>query len=187
MLLITPGEEVLIFQTDSAMCGSSPRSINDYLEWDWIGAWHGADLAWVTHNPPPKGRSYNGGFGLRRKAKVLQLIRHCSSRIKSEKYQQKFHHEDIWYEMCYHELLRDKMIVLNLPPEEVAHSFSVQNYYYPDKKHLPLAVHKPWRYLDGTTLNDLIRYCPEICSIFPSQKPNIRSMCSWLHQGVTET
>jgi len=29
---------VLTFQIDSALCSKSPHSINDFLEYDWVGA-----------------------------------------------------------------------------------------------------------------------------------------------------
>ncbi len=161
---------MLIFQTDSVMCGNAPASLNDYLEWDWIGAWHDADLAVVTQNPPPEGRSYNGGFSLRKKEKTIQILRHCAHELESEKYQ-RFKLEDIWYEICYHEMLRDNLITLNLPPGEVAHTFSIQHYFYPEKDHRPLGAHKPWPYItDSSKLKAFAQYCPEFCGIVPQDK-----------------
>ncbi len=172
MLLFLPGEHVLIFQTDSVMCGNAPRSVNDYLEWDWIGAWHGEDLVMITQYAPPKGRSYNGGFSLRKKEKTLQMIRHCHKGLR--KYQAK-EFEDIWFELCYHEMLHDRLITLRLPPEDVAHSFSIQNYFVPEKNHLPLAVHKPWPYIKDATLRAVAQHCPELCEILP--KDRVMAIC----------
>ena len=55
-------EHVLIFQSDSILCAGSPYSVDDFLEYDYIGA------------PWPEGKVGNGGLSLRRRQAMLELI-----------------------------------------------------------------------------------------------------------------
>ncbi|KAI0486901.1 hypothetical protein F4859DRAFT_510682 [Xylaria cf. heliscus] len=54
--VLRPAEWLLLFQTDSILCANSRQSLNDFLEYDWVGApWN------------PSGRfGGNGGLSLRR-------------------------------------------------------------------------------------------------------------------------
>jgi hypothetical protein len=64
------GNKLLIYQEDS--CIFKYRNINDYLEWDYIGA------PWYKH---PLDKHYvsvgNGGFSLRTKQCMIDVIRTC--------------------------------------------------------------------------------------------------------------
>lgn len=63
--VLQPAEWLLVFQTDSMVCANSPHNINDYLEYDWIGApWN------------PNGRwGGNGGLSIRRVSAMIQVLR----------------------------------------------------------------------------------------------------------------
>jgi hypothetical protein len=54
--VLRPAEWLLVFQTDSILCANSRQNLNDYLDYDWVGApWN------------PSGRfGGNGGLSLRR-------------------------------------------------------------------------------------------------------------------------
>lgn len=56
-----PHEKILIFQHDSMLL---KRGIEDFLEWDWIGA------PSCSNN-----QCYNGGLSIRSRAKTLEVIR----------------------------------------------------------------------------------------------------------------
>lgn len=56
---------VLVFQADSVVCGNSGKSIDDFLEWDLVGA----PVA------PQYGVGYNGGLSLRNPKLVLEVVR----------------------------------------------------------------------------------------------------------------
>lgn len=63
--VLQPAEWLLVFQTDSILCANSRQNINDYLEYDWIGApWN------------PTGRfGGNGGLSLRRVSAMIEVLR----------------------------------------------------------------------------------------------------------------
>lgn len=63
--VLQPAEWLLVFQTDSMLCANSPHNINDFLEYDWIGApWN------------PGGRwGGNGGLSIRRVSAMIDVLR----------------------------------------------------------------------------------------------------------------
>ncbi|KAI1844077.1 hypothetical protein JX265_009660 [Neoarthrinium moseri] len=63
--VLQPAEWLLVFQTDSILCANSRQNINDYLDYDWIGApWN------------PNGRyGGNGGLSLRRVSAMIEVLR----------------------------------------------------------------------------------------------------------------
>lgn len=61
---MAPAEHVLLFQSDSVLCASSVRSVEDFFEYDFVGA-------------PIKegfGQGYNGGLSLRRASTMLRVL-----------------------------------------------------------------------------------------------------------------
>ncbi|KAH8653403.1 hypothetical protein BX600DRAFT_515679 [Xylariales sp. PMI_506] len=63
--VLQPAEWLLVFQTDSMLCANSRQNINDYLDYDWIGA------PWNPH-----GRyGGNGGLSLRRVSAMIEILR----------------------------------------------------------------------------------------------------------------
>lgn len=56
---------VLMFQADSVICGNSGRTVDDFLEWDLVGAPVAAKY----------GVGYNGGLSLRNPKLVLEVVR----------------------------------------------------------------------------------------------------------------
>jgi hypothetical protein len=63
-------EKILVAQIDSGICSGSQASINDFLEYDWIGApWHGVGLRSKMF------AGGNGGFSLRSRSKMLHILR----------------------------------------------------------------------------------------------------------------
>ncbi|EFQ27039.1 hypothetical protein CGRA01v4_08065 [Colletotrichum graminicola] len=77
--VLQPAEWLLVFQTDSILCANSKRNINDYLEYDWIGApWN------------PGGRwGGNGGLSIRRVSAMIDILRNQQRVDNSEP-------EDVW-------------------------------------------------------------------------------------------
>lgn len=63
--VLQPAEWLLVYQTDSILCANSRQSLNDYLDYDWIGApWN------------PNGRyGGNGGLSLRRVSAIIDVLR----------------------------------------------------------------------------------------------------------------
>ncbi|RDL35371.1 Uncharacterized protein BP5553_07302 [Venustampulla echinocandica] len=77
--VLQPAEWLLVFQTDSVLCANSRQSLNNYLEYDWVGApWN------------PDGRfGGNGGLSLRRVSKIVDVLRNQERFPNSEP-------EDVW-------------------------------------------------------------------------------------------
>lgn len=81
--LLAPAEWLLIFQTDSILCANSGQSLNDYLEYDWVGApWSFDEHNWKY----PGG---NGGLSLRRVSSIIEILKHQVRLPNSEP-------EDLW-------------------------------------------------------------------------------------------
>lgn len=61
---LRPAEWLLVFQTDSILCANSRQNLNDFLDYDWVGApWN------------PSGRfGGNGGLSLRRVSAISELV-----------------------------------------------------------------------------------------------------------------
>jgi hypothetical protein len=78
-VVLQPAEWLLVFQTDSILCANSRQTLNDYLEFDWVGApWN------------PQGRfGGNGGLSLRRVSAIIDVLRNQERVDGSEP-------EDIW-------------------------------------------------------------------------------------------
>ena len=63
--VLQPAEWLLVFQTDSMLCANSRQSLNNWLDYDWVGApWN------------PNGRfGGNGGLSLRRVSRIIDILR----------------------------------------------------------------------------------------------------------------
>lgn len=61
---LAPVEHILIFQSDSVLCANSVRSVEDFFEWDLIGA----------PIMPNFGIGYNGGLSLRKRSSILRIL-----------------------------------------------------------------------------------------------------------------
>lgn len=61
---LAPAEHILIFQSDAIICSNSVRSVEDFFEWDLIGAPIASN--W--------GEGYNGGLSLRKRSTSLRAI-----------------------------------------------------------------------------------------------------------------
>jgi len=142
--LIT-GEKVLIYQEDSCIFG---YNINDFLEWDYIGA------PWLKSHNDNEYYVGNGGFSLRTKQTMIDVINKIS--INDTKYNsttlqymknsgQTVGPEDVYFtkNMIEHNIGR-------LADWETARKFSTEWIYNPDS----LGGHCFW-YSNKNWLNDL--------------------------------
>ncbi|TVY92786.1 hypothetical protein LAWI1_G001052 [Lachnellula willkommii] len=179
---VSPAEHVLLFQSDSMLCANAARSVNDYFEYDFVGAPIAAG----------RGRGYNGGLSLRKRSSTLRVLEEWDyeeTKKEGDKNEgDRF--EDQWYynrfarpfeapakaEETDKRWFRFKELqereeaegiqpeedgAINLPSVEVARTFSVKTIDYPH----PLGVHQihKWKEDQVSTLNE---WCPEykLCS-----------------------
>lgn len=64
-VVLQPAEWLLVFQIDSILCANSEGNIDDWLEYDWVGA------PWSTSSR----YGGNGGLSLRRVSSIIQILR----------------------------------------------------------------------------------------------------------------
>ncbi|POS74847.1 hypothetical protein DHEL01_v206763 [Diaporthe helianthi] len=77
--VLAPAEWLLIFQTDSILCANSQLNLNDFLDYDWIGApWN-----------PGSRFGGNGGLSVRRVSAIIDVLRSQARADFSEA-------EDVW-------------------------------------------------------------------------------------------
>jgi hypothetical protein len=121
----------LIFQTDSIVISEHKDLINDFLEYDYVGA------PWGLHGQFAL-RVGNGGLSLRRKSKMLEII-------KRKGYQ--YGNEDLYFIDKI-----DSDIEYKIPTWEKAMFFSVEQVFN-DKM---FGVHNCWKTMDMSKVNELI-------------------------------
>jgi hypothetical protein len=117
--ILAPAEHLLVWQPDSIFCANAPKTLNDFLEWDWIGA------------PWSKTATYggNGGLSLRKVSRILHVL---------EKQRRPYGDgalEDLWLTDRLHALPGSKMPIAN-----VSKTFSVESVW----DETPLGYHVGW-------------------------------------------
>jgi len=113
-----PTEVFLIVQTDSLICRDGKHLLEKFMKYDYVGApWKGSNTLG------------NGGFSLRRKSKMLEIMKKCPPNG---------HNEDGFYSTgC-------EAAVASKPTAEEAEEFSVETTYTGKQ---PFGVHKAWEHM----------------------------------------
>jgi hypothetical protein len=166
---LAPATHVLIFQADSILCANSPQHVDDYLEYDLVGAPIGK--FW--------GEGFNGGLSLRDRSMILDILATSDWSVEKETYTKKLesYHaeliangtglpegngipgvvavdmEDQWF---YQKM---KARGAKFPSEEVASRFAVETIYAEE----PLGYHQVQRYYGDQKdrMAHIDRWCPE--------------------------
>lgn len=140
-------ETIFVFQTDAALCANSPRNIEEFTKYDYIGCSvdntrFGKNVFW--NNDKETTYFYGvGGLSLRSKSFTLKCI---ADKADIDKY----YPEDVFYSNCV-------AMSPNKPENAVVMSrFCSQNRYMDDS----FGVHKPGM-KDKTEKARLFAYCPE--------------------------
>jgi len=119
-----PTETFLIFQTDTMICESSKDLINNFLNYDYVGA------------PWANGFVGNGGLSLRKKSKMLEILDKC-------KYNDSGVIEDIYFSFgC-------KNVSINKPSFNEAKKFAIEQVYNNES----FGIHKAWTLQDNKKIN----------------------------------
>lgn len=113
-----PTETFLIFQTDSMIFPKNKDLIHKFMKYDYVGA------PW-NHEPRRNGHCVgNGGFSLRKKSKMLEII---------EKNPPSCEPEDVFFGcQC--------IVPLYTPSREEASEFSIEAIFHENS----FATHQPW-------------------------------------------
>ncbi len=147
---LAPANHVLIFQSDSILCSNSPLKVDDFLQYDFVGA----------PIDPQYGEGYNGGLSLRNRSMILEIIHNSDWRDEFDKAENKqkqdVEFEDQWFYSKMKELPARGRPAARLPSEEVAKTFSVETVWY-DK---PLGYHQVQRW-QPDKMDQVDNWCPE--------------------------
>lgn len=113
-----PTEVFLIVQTDSLICKAGNHLLEKFMKYDYVGApWKGSNTLG------------NGGFSLRRKSKMLEILKKCPPNG---------HNEDGFYSGGCEGAIPFK------PSAEEAEEFSVETTYNGKQ---PFGIHKAWYHM----------------------------------------
>jgi hypothetical protein len=128
-----PTETFLVFQTDSMIIPKNRNRIYDYLQYDYVGA------IW-----PHIGNNIgNGGFSLRKKSKMLEIIKTCPyTTVDAE-------NEDIYFSMSC------KNVNINKPSIDSAKKFSSELVLDSES----FGIHKCW---DSHSIEGVFKIFPEV-------------------------
>ncbi|KAH8594767.1 hypothetical protein B0O99DRAFT_469787, partial [Bisporella sp. PMI_857] len=159
---LAPAEHILMFQSDSMLCGNAARSVDDFFQYDLIGAPIKEEL----------GVGYNGGLSLRKRSSILRVLNRFNW-VEAEAQTAGDRFEDQWYFARMKEIqqkesaagiLKTEEGAINLPSMEIARTFAVESIDYPH----PLGLHQPGRWLkkQSDMMLRLDDWCPEykLCS-----------------------
>jgi hypothetical protein len=156
---LAPADHVLLFQSDSIICGNSEHRVDDFIKYDFIGA--PIVMAW--------GEGFNGGLSLRNRNMMLSIIAQSNftAELEYNLKQQSLDEnasadlvvvEDQWY---YKKMIKlptrgDGGPGARLPSAEIAATFVVQSMW---TEH-PLGYHQvtTWQ---GDNLTKIDKWCPE--------------------------
>lgn len=137
---------VLLFQLDSMICTNSERRVEDFLQYDFIGA----------PIDPEFGHGYNGGLSLRNPRVFLNLTR--EGPVDYPNYM-----EDQWFYKVLEGKVKDG---IRLASPEVAETFAVETRFY-DR---PLGYHQPERY-QAEHMDAILQWCPEVAMAGQKRTP----------------
>lgn len=137
-----PTEMFMIFQTDSIINRNNKHFIEEFLQYDYVGA------------PWRDGYVGNGGISIRRKSKMLEILKQIPYEygIYEDKYFSLSH-----FESC--------PVSIYKPTYEHAQKFSVETVFCPDF----FAVHKPWLYVKPKELELMVNACPNLRELMDCQ------------------
>ncbi|KAI0202176.1 hypothetical protein F4808DRAFT_81395 [Astrocystis sublimbata] len=148
---LAPYKRVLLFQADSILCAGATSSVDDFMEYDFVGA------PIDTHY----GHGVNGGLSLRNRELLLKIL---------DQWAFPGGFEDQWFYARMEEM-RDNITsdgqhqyeggevqaYVNLPDERTAGMFAVETIW----KDQPLGYHQPHRW-QGARMKEIMEYCPEV-------------------------
>ncbi|KAI4133264.1 MAG: hypothetical protein LQ338_000322 [Usnochroma carphineum] len=142
---VAPARHILFFQTDSILCANSPRMVEDFLPYDFIGA--PIDRAY--------GNGMNGGLSLRNRERVLEvldLFNYTGDPADESEW------EDQWFVHKMEKLPTGPNYEpgANLPTPEVALRFSVESIWHDQ----PFGLHQVSRW-QSSHQEELEAWCPE--------------------------
>jgi hypothetical protein len=151
---LAPAEHVLLFQADSILCSTSALRVEDFLQYDFVGAPIDPSLGY--------GSGFNGGLSLRNRSMILDIVSISDWRSEFDHAENKnepsVQFEDQWFYKKMKELpaYENGGPGARLPPIDVAMTFSVETMWYDT----PLGYHQIERW-QKDRLDEVDKWCPE--------------------------
>lgn len=136
---LAPAKNVLVFQTDAVLCANSPSLIDDFLQYDFVGA----------AMPPPNSMIYNGGLSLRNRTMIMDILN------EGKVWKPHPEGEDVWFSKHMHKR------GANLPKENVSQNFALQYPWNFKSEGRPLGYHKIQKNVPQQ-IEGISKWCPEI-------------------------
>lgn len=141
---LPPAEHLLVFQPDSIFCAAAPRTINDFLEYDWVGAPWSNDAQFGG----------NGGLSLRRVSSILRVLQTEARTANHPEL------EDLW--LCNR---LNRQPGARMANASISKTFSVEGVW----DDAPLGYHVGWLGVhhgqlwdDERQVDHVLEYCPEV-------------------------
>ncbi|KAH8799693.1 hypothetical protein F5884DRAFT_114028 [Xylogone sp. PMI_703] len=147
---LAPAKHVLIFQTDAILCANSHHTMDEFLEWDFIGA--------PVHDVE---KLYNGGLSLRNRELILQILNegeNWEEQVRTGKWN--LGGEDIWFSK------RMDQRKAHLPGLDVSLTFAGEFDWNYNRQKEPLGFHKVHKNA-ASKVEEIAKWCPEIALAAP--------------------
>jgi hypothetical protein len=157
---LAPAKHLFLFQLDSTICANSRSKLEDYFQYDFIGA---PISNKVVNGDLPR---YNGGFSLRNRLAFLDIIETVPE-FQTKGGGNPFTYEDQWFSHEFHKSDRYR-----LPSNAEASEFSVETLYHPT----PFGVHRPQDLVVMSCNEEQRRHlidvwCPDMYAMTPKTGP----------------
>lgn len=137
-------DRVLVFQTDSVLCSLSPYTVDDFVQYDYIGAPFA--IRWA--NFPDWLESGNGGLSLRNVTLMRRII---------DRYPYKGEAEDFYFASAIHDM-QERGEPVKTAPLDVARMFAYESGAVPSN--MTFGVHR-YEGADAATQKLIQAKCPE--------------------------
>ncbi|EPS36552.1 hypothetical protein H072_9826 [Dactylellina haptotyla CBS 200.50] len=137
---LAPAKHVLLFQADAILCANAHKTVDDFLEYDMVGA----PLV-------PSGWIYNGGLSLRNRTMMLDIIKNHNW----EKEAVPGDGEDVWFSRHI------KRRGGHIPNNAVASEFACEHGWTIEVQKHPVGYHKVHKWAPNK-IKEISVWCPEI-------------------------
>ena len=169
-----PTETFLVFQTDSMILKENKDKINDFLEYDYVGAPIGS----LSHYGDFKDKEMinekhyevgNGGLSLRKKSKMIELLKYIKFAKSKHIFDINKFGEYIPEDRFFSGEMTSEYIDIYKPHVQEASNFAVQELYNDS----PFGIHKIWEGLNENEIHKLIHKYPEIRNLIKLNKNSL--------------
>lgn len=152
-------DKVLLFGGSSVICSNSIYSIQDFIQYDYLGSpWHSK-----------KGVGGDGGISIRNRNHMLRALEYKLSHVEDEKDKKQafesWGQEDHFYVDTLLEMKKKNLINSNIAPKDATYQFSAIGSYANESV---LVVSGTLPDVPFITRDKFLQYCPELKMVYPS-------------------